>query len=221
MFAAPLWIVDNVSENRRRSLAEPFEFATLIQRMRSEVRNVCYKKDRGVHEAKGSWRPIIWFDVEDETFDHFFNSPYGYRGQFLIDAAAGHEANNQVLAALATALVQGAALDLSLAEQVKRSLVSPLAKVWIKEDQDIPRTPELIIQVLVPEWVAAATAVHERLARKDPTLTTKEVDRIYGVRAPSGSILKIMGAWIGPDGSLNVVPSKLRRAEEIKAYGVS
>ena len=97
MFAAPLWIVDNVSENRRRSLAEPFEFATLIQRMRSEVRNVCYKKDRGVHEAKGSWRPIIWFDVEDETFDHFFNSPYGYRGQFLIDAAAGHEANNQVL----------------------------------------------------------------------------------------------------------------------------
>ena len=124
-------------------------------------------------------------------------------------------------AALATALGQGAALDLSLAEQIKRSLVSPLAKVWIKEDQDIPRTPELIIQVLVPEWVAAATAVHERLARKDPTLTTKEVDRIYGVRAPSGFILKIMGAWIGPDGSLNVVPSKLRRAEEIKAYGVS
>jgi len=48
-------------------------------------------------------------------------------------------------AALATALGQGAALDLSLAEQIKRSLVSPLAKVWIKEDQDIPRTPELII----------------------------------------------------------------------------
>ncbi len=221
MYAAPLWIVDNVSENRRRSLAEPFEFNTLIQRMRSEVRNVCYKKDKGSHEAKGSWRPIIWFDVEDETFDHFLNSPYGYRGQFLIDAAAGYEANNRVLAALATVLVQGAALKPSLAEDVQRLLISPLAKIWIEEDQHIPGTPELIIQVVVPEWVAAATAVHERLARKDPTLTTKEVDRIYGVRSPAGSTLKIMGAWVGPDGLLRVVPSKLRRAEEIKAYGVS
>ena len=171
MFAAPLWIVDNISENRRTSLAEPFEFTTLIQRMRSEVRNVCYKKDKGSHEAKGSWRPIIWFDVEDEMFDHFFNSPYGYRGHFLIDAAAGHEANSQVLVALATALVQEAALIPSLAEHVQRSLVSPLAKIWIEEDQHTPATPELIIQVLVPGWVAAATAVHERRARKDPTLT--------------------------------------------------
>jgi hypothetical protein len=221
MLAAPLWIVENVSEDRRKSLAEPFEFTELLQRLRSEVRNVRYKKEKGSHEAKGSWRPIIWFDVNEQTFDCFFNSPYGYRGQFLLGADAGRDANKQVLHALADTLVQGASLHPPLAEQVQLSLLSPHAKIWIDEDQHCPKNPELIIQISVPEWVAAATTVHKRLAEHDPTLTTKEVDRIYGVRAPSGFTLKVMGAWVGPDGSLSVVPSKLRRAEEIRAYGVS
>lgn len=221
MPATPLWIVDNVSEVRRQLLAEPFEFAALIQRMRSEVRHVRHKNDKGTHEAKGSWRPIIWFDVTEDTFDQFFNNPYGYRGQFLIDAAVGREANTQVILALAEVLVQKAPLKPTIAEQVRQSLVSPHAKIWIEEDQHSPKTPELIKQVRVPRWEVAAAAVHDRLARHDPTLTSKEIDRIYGVRAPSGSTLKVMGAWVASDGSLLVVPSKLRRAEEIKAYGVS
>lgn len=218
---APLGTVDNVSEDRRKSLAEPFEFVGLVQCLRSEVRNVRYKKENGSHEAKGSWRPIIWFDVNQQTFDRFFNSPCGYRGQFLLGADAGRAANNQVMHALADTLIQRASLQPSLAEQVQLSLLSPHAKIWIDEDQHCPKMPELIIQIAVAEWVAEATTVHNRLAEHDPTLTTKEIDRIYGVRAPSGSTLKVMGAWVGPDGSLSVVPSKRRRAEEIRAYGVS
>ena len=221
MLPPPLWTVDNVSEIRRQSLAEPFAFPTLIQRMQSEVRNVRHKRDKGTHEAKGLWRPIVWFEVTAETFDQFFNSPYGYRGQFLLDAGLGREANNQVLLALAELLVQQAAQNPAIAEQVRQSLVSSHAKIWIDEEQHNPKAPELLIQVRVPVWEAAASAVHERLSRHDPTLTTKEIDRIYGVRAPSGSTLKALGAWVAPDGSLLVVPSKLRRAEEIHAYGVS
>ncbi|MES4785395.1 MAG: hypothetical protein C4294_05755 [Nitrospiraceae bacterium] len=63
--------------------------------------------------------------------------------------------------------------------------------------------------------------MRHRLDAGDSSLTPKEVDRIYDVRAPLGTTLKVMGAWVDRNGELKVVASKLRRAEEIKAYGLS
>jgi hypothetical protein len=217
----PLWRPEGISPERRASLLEPFEFGTLIDDMYSELRNVRFAKDRGSHEARGSWRPVIRFDVGEQTFDRFFNSPYGYRGQFLISPTVGVEANSRVLAALAEPLVRLANLAPSLAEEASRSLLSQHAKIWIEEDQYTRSSLDLIIEILVPNWVTAAIAIRKRLDQHDSSLTNKEIDRIFGVRAPTGNTLKVMGAWIGSNGSLTVVPSKLSRAEEINRYGIS
>lgn len=161
------------------------------------------------------------FDISCQTFDVFFNSPYGYRGQYLFDPVEGTKKNCQLIAALSDKLLARTSEAAECLAQMRCSLASEHAKVWIEEEQHNPRTPELVVEIRVPEWEAAATAAHKRMRAGDSTLTAKEVDRIYGVRAPVGRTLKVMGAWIGTDGALGAVPSKLRRAEEIRAYGVS
>lgn len=85
----------------------------------------------------------------------------------------------------------------------------------------MPADPVLVVEIHVPAWESGARAVRARLDAHDSTLTPKEVERIFGVRAPSGKILKVMGAWVGPDGSFFMVPSKLHRADEITEFGVS
>ncbi len=221
MQSLPLWLVERVPPARQALLQQPITFDLLVRRMCAEVRNVRYKREPGTHEAKGSWRPVIRFDVERDSFDQFFNSPYGYRGQFLSAPQTGSTANAHALSIIAVTLVNHANLEPPLAEQAQRSLLSQHAKLWIDEGQHEPATPDLIVQVAVRTWQAAAVAARARLDAHDPTLTPKEIDRIFGVRAPEGVTLKAMGAWVGADGSLIVVPSKLTRAEDIHAYGVS
>jgi len=199
----------------------PFHFVDLVGIIKSEVRNIRFKKEPGTHEAKGSWRPIFWFDVVDSTFDRFFNSPYGYRAQYLADPQNGRDKNAILIAALVDILTASVRGDPQFVQRIRLSLGSPHAKIWIEEDQHNPRTPDLIVEIRVREWELAAKAMHERLNAGDSTITPKEVDRIFGVRAPVGRTLKVMGAWIGPEGELRVIPSKLRRAEDLQAYGMS
>lgn len=219
MSISQFWQVQGVCSKRQSALCEPFEFESLVQLLQAEACNVNYKKEKGSFEAKGCWRPVFNFEVKEQTFDWFFNSPYGYRGQFLVSASDGREANSQVISALSKTLVRLADKKLSLVdlELVEKSLLSPHAKIWIDEGCYIPSQPELLLEVLVPEWEAAATTMRKRLDQKE-TLTNKETDRIYGVRAPLGTKLEVKGAWVGP---LEVVSSKLTRAEDIKAYGIS
>jgi hypothetical protein len=219
MPAEPLWRVETQSSVREQALSEPFDLDQLVAQLMEETRNVRYKKEKGSHEAKGSWRPTFTFEVSEMAFDRFFNSPHGYRSKFLIDAAIGQAANAQVVSGLAQTLLQYSSGD--AAEIVKSSLLSSHSKIWIEEGQHSPATPELVIEIPVPTWVAAARASRERLNNGDSTITPKEVDRIYGVRAPVGTKLKVMGAWVGSDSSLSVVPSKFTRAKDIQAYGIS
>ena len=217
----PIWDFASISAERRELLVAPFDFEDLVTTIAHEARNFRFKKEKGTHEAKGSWRAIFWFDVSDATFDRFFNSPYGYRAQYVADPQNGREKNAILIEALIDLLTRSVHGDAEFLRQIRLSLASPHAKIWIEEDQHSPRMPELIIEICMPEWVAAAKSIHERLTAGDSNLTTKEVDRIFGVRAPVGTTLKVMGAWVAPNGELGLVASKLRRAEDIKAYGVS
>jgi hypothetical protein len=217
----PLWDFEGISAERREFLKAPFDFGDLVGIITSEAWNIRFKKEPGTHEAKGSWRPIFWFDIAESTFDRFFNSPHGYRAQYLADPQNGTERNAVLIAALVDLLTTSVGGEPQFLQQIRLSLSSFHAKIWIEEDQHNPKTPELIVEIRVPEWETAAKAIRERLNAGDSTLTPKEVDRIFGVRAPMGRTLKVMGAWVSPDGELGVVPSKLRRAEDIKTYGVS
>ena len=104
--------------------------------------------------------------------------------------------------------------------QIRESLRSTHAKIWIDESE-VDRRPGLDIKVGVPEWELAAKDAFARLNAGEQGIPNKVVDRIFGVRAPEGSLLKVMGAWIAPDGSVHTVPSKLRRGNDIKNFGIS
>lgn len=214
----PLWDFDGISKERREYLRTPFDLDILVKCIRSEMNNIRYMKDRGQHQAKGAWRPLFCFDVSQETFDRFYNSPFGYRGQYLLDTKQGENFNSMLVSSLIDPLMQSIIVIDPMLERIRDSLISAHAKIWIDENQHDPLTPALIIQIRVPVWEAAARVIHERLKRSDATLTPKEVDRIYGVRAPLGKTLKVMGAWIP---SLDPLPSKVRRSQDIKEYGIS
>jgi hypothetical protein len=215
----PLWDFSAISDKRRRALLTPFEFEDLIEEIRLQARDVYYRRGKGGQEAKGKWRPQFSFQVPGETFDRFFNSPYGYRGQFL--AGIGREGNRQVVSAMIDRLIPAFTGLPDLIHQVRKSLEHPEAKIWIDETHHDPQTPDLIVQIRVDDWEVAAREADERLCRGE-ILPSKMIDRIYGVRAPEGTTLKIFGAWIDDRTSeLSAVPSKLRRSEDIQRYGVS
>jgi len=219
--AKPPWDFVGISAERRKLLMVPFDFDSIVDIILGEAHNIHFMKEKGTHEAKGTWRPVFWFDVSNITFDRFFNSPYGYRAQYLADPQNGCEKNGVLIVGLIDLLTSCILKDPQLLHQIRLSLASPHAKIWIEEDQHNPTTLELIVEIRVPEWERAAKEIYQRLNANDPTLTPKEQDRILGVRAPVGTTLKVMGAWVASDGELKLAPSKLRRAEEIKAYGIS
>jgi hypothetical protein len=143
----PLWDFGDICAERRQSLMAPFDFDRIIEAIRSEARNIRYEKDKGTH--KGSWRPIFRFDVCEETFDRFFNSPYGYRGQYLADPEEGRKKDSMLVSALVDTLVHSIRGELELLNQIRLSLASAHAKIWIEEDQHNPRTPDLIVEIRV------------------------------------------------------------------------
>jgi hypothetical protein len=217
----PLWDFDGVPQQRRQMLLSPRTFDAVIERIVAEVNNVRYKAERGNQEAKGWWRPVFLFDVEGETFDYFFNSPYGYRGQYFADPVGGQQRNAMLVSALAPKLIANSEATATNADAIRRSLEAAGAKIWIEESQLNPESLELLVQVSVPSWRAAATAARAKFERLEPH-TQKELDRIYGVRAPVGKTLKVMGAWVERDGAIRgIVPSKERRGEDIQAFGIS
>lgn len=215
------WSVVDVDADRQRDLTVNFDFDVLADSVAAEADAIAFRKQRGTHEAKGSWRPTFVLEVSRQLFDRFFNNPCGYRGHYLASPELGTSANLRLLKTITPRLLAAVPESTSDQQAIRDSLASPAAKVWMDEDQHNPRTPELLVQVLVPTWVAAAEAVHKRLRAGDPTLTPKEVDRIFGVRAPSATRLRVFGAWVGSKGVEPVVPSKQRRAQEIHAFGVS
>lgn len=215
------WSFDGLSSSRIANLLNPVEFSDLAVRLGSEARRVSFKKTRGTHEAKGCWRPEFTLEVSSDAFDLFFNSSYGYRGRFLNSVAEGHAANALALSALSNGFLQGLNEPSSTLDRIATSLASDLAKIWIDEHAHSPSDPVLLVEIRVPPWEAAARAVRARLDAHDPTLSPKEIDRIFGVRAPSGSVLKVMGAWVCPDGSSFLVSSKQGRGEDIRDFGVS
>jgi hypothetical protein len=216
-----MWSFDGLSPIRTTSLLKSFEFSELAARLGSEARCLSFKRSRGTHEAKGCWRPEFTVEVSNDAFDLFFNSPYGYRGRFLSSVAEGRAANALTLKVLSKPLLQHLNEPSSIRDLIAASLASEFAKIWIDERVHSPTDPVLVVEVRVSTWEAAARVVRARLDVHDSTVTAKEIDRVFGVRAPRGTVLKVMGAWVRPDGSLFVVPSKRRRGEDIRDFGVS
>ena len=158
--------------------------------------------------------------VGRSMFDYFFNSKFGYRGQYYISPNRGDEANAQFLGVIVDLLVESTGETAEQNRLIRQSVFSSHAKIWINEDEHDPQQPNLIVELTVPEWKAAAKAVRRNLDAAKP-VTDKEVDRIFGVQAPEGTRIEVKGAWLDRENREHRTANKIDRAQDIHDFGGS
>jgi hypothetical protein len=150
---------------------------------------------------KGCHRASFKIVVSEETYDAFFNSPAGYRGQYALRESAGVAANRNLLNALMPKLLSAAGEDHS-EELILLSLNGEQAKVWIVESdvEDQLGNPTTSIEYSTWEF--------------------NEHDS-QGLRAPIGTRLEVKGAWVNPNGEIVENPNKRGRSTNIYRFGDS
>lgn len=195
---------------RRTRLESVVSFESVVDRIVAEAKNIrvnlCQGKDPGLTEAR---RPIFSFEVSQDTFDAFFNSPVGYRAQYLSDPEAGQAANGHFVERLAgqlAAVASSADADPELLQsEVELSLLAASAKVWVHEDY-FP-FQSLTADLAVSSWLTQAKAGIKKAE--------------WGLCAPRCSMLQIKGAFIDHWGNEIVPKNKIGRRFEIQKYGFS
>jgi hypothetical protein len=93
------WKFVPLCDSARRQRIEAFDtFDKVLQAVCAEIQIVaawiCEGTDLG---PKNCWRPVVQLDVGRKTFDAFFNSPGGYRAQYLLSPEIGQAANGRLL----------------------------------------------------------------------------------------------------------------------------
>jgi hypothetical protein len=146
--------------------------------------------------------------VTAEAFDAFFNSPGGYRAQYLIDPDNGQAGNNRLLRLLepklTNAVVQECGESRLTRELLKKTFLANSAKIWPNEDELNPT--EATIDLAVERWQQGCDWVMPKDA---------------GLWAPEGSSLNVFGAFIDPYGNEIVSRKKILRRFDIHECGFS
>lgn len=217
---APLWnLTALVPIERRMRLLELRAFKDVIYEIvaTSDVLNYeaePFKDSR----LKGCTRASFLLSVANHVYDGFFNSPIGYRAQYCLGRDKGDLANRQVIDALKPKLLAfaesapTAALGL---KQIRASLDSPDAKIWIDENEPIsPPSNDFQIEIDYGPWV-------ERAKRADAFQEDEFIGAIRGVLAPFGTRLEVKGGWLDDRGLERNDPGKSQRSEEIAVNGFS
>jgi hypothetical protein len=211
----------------RRERLEAFEsFESLVQRVRAELSITDFRVCRGKRGiVKDCLRPEFSLLVCDDTADAFFNSPIGYRAQFLHDPEIGQSCNAQLLNSLLNRLL---AAPSSLpapkhempTERLHASLSAFSAKVWICES-GFSFDHNLVEALRVEPWLSSARAAAAAFQQQTTPSPPQQEKAIGGVRAPVNSTLEVKGAFLAGDDSERVPVDKIHRAHEIHAFGWS
>jgi hypothetical protein len=155
---------------------------------------------------KGCKRASFVLKVPPRIYDAFFNSPEGYRAQYVYSVERGLAANRSLLALLESRLLAHEQVKQAVAagevgtEHVERSLRAADAKLWIVEDEATSRHVSAPgNEILCPVWAMARSG--------------------KGLRAPQGALLDIKGGWLDPAGHEQRDDWKADRSEEIHKTG--
>lgn len=182
---------------RLEYFSKEIAFDEIIQRICDELKVVNYDVDPSYSdELLGCKRPVFKISVSKKTFDIFFNSPCGYRGQYFLNPDMGLKKNNQLIHSISVSLIDYAtnihpAIDMTHAE-IYSSLHLGSAKIWIDEDYCDFGT-NLMEEIINPIWSKHAERAHQ-LIKDNPDIYEKRA--IWGLRAPIGTIIDIKGGWI-------------------------
>lgn len=200
----PIWqFCTSVDSIRARTLLSYPNFDTVASLLLdAAIEDFCWEPFSG-QALRNCHRASFLLRVPEVVYDAFFNSPVGYRGQFVASEATGEAANRDLIAqfeARLLAYAEGRALVSQ--EFVCKSLRAAQAKVWIFE----------------PE-------VEAQLGANTPAISyipwEQASESGVGLLAPVGTQLEIKGGWLTPDGLECLNPSKAGRSEDIRRTGFS
>lgn len=200
---------DRIDPGRLDRFLRPCTFDEVLRRVVSEFSAPSYKGDRGKREAKGYWRAVFSFSVTTATYDAFFNGPAGYRAQFCEHSCNGSVKNRECIDALTPLLLDFVRLAAPKdpVEKITVSLRCKTAKIWIDEQardctlnhQTI--TVDDLVVLNVPRWVQAAREAEQAMQSTRPK--AKQC-AMYGVQAPEGTRLKVLGGFINESTTANL-----------------
>lgn len=207
---------------------QQLSFAEIVHRIVAEMVNISFHPATGSKEAKGKVRAEFFFNVREETLDLFFNSSCGIRAQYYLDPQKGAEGNRLAIEGVEDKLFAGGThlqQQLMTLEQIKKSLKYGSAKIWICEDTSTldqkGRDQEQIVALEVPRWLECMQQVLASWDANQSPCPSNKSRALLGVQAPTGTRMKVLGAWIDGNNQEFVVPSKVGRSLEIHRYGFS
>jgi hypothetical protein len=165
---------------------------------------ICKAKELGI-ECR---RPQVTLNVGNEAFDVFFNSPGGYRAQYLESPEQGQAANGRLLGALeprlTAAVLEKCGEDRLPQHWIRASFLANSAKIWPDEEQlDFPQATK---DLNIPQWRKVSDTVTPAHA---------------GLWAPEGTRLVVFGAFIDNNGNEIVSRKKIFRRFDIHECGFS
>ena len=151
----------------------------------------------------GCSRASFLLRVSLTTYDAFFNSPAGYRGQYALSVSEGEAANRRLLTGLEPRLLSFVTSRNELfPSSVSASLRAAEAKVWIYEPEVESQLGEEHPAILYTPWAdSSETGV--------------------GLLAPMGTSLEVKGGWLDRQGQERRNPVKANRSNEIHELGYS
>lgn len=198
-------------DNARRARLEEFDsFEKVLRRLFLKIEIVAAHLREGEELGPPDcWRPEAVLVVDGEAFDAFFNSPGGYRAQYLSNPDHGQAANGRLLRELeprvTNEVLKHCGEKQLTREKVRNALLANSAKIW--PDEDALDFTEATIDLAVDRWKQSCDWIN--------------APKHAGLWAPEGTRLKVFGAFIDPWGNEVVSCKKIRRRFDVHECGFS
>lgn len=124
-----------ISKERADALLARRPFTEVVECISKEMEILC-RHYQVCDEHTDFSRVVYCIRVCPDTFDQFYNSPYGYRGTYFRDPYDGLKANANLIQRLSPQLLAKSVRGASQAKEhfISESLTSPSAKVWLAEN---------------------------------------------------------------------------------------
>lgn len=222
----------SISPERITYLSRSVGFDKVI----ADIRREMVITDYHVEESecfKNCIRHDFILSITPKTFDIFFNSEYGYRGQYFLGMNQGKKANRELICSLKDDLIKYAKksqcnINISTNQSVENSLSMGSAKIWIHQassnlnEKQYKSITDLDICNQV--WHKFALKVEDD-NKKHKSCRHKNYSRrlkaVLGLRAPIGVKLEIKGVFLDVEGNEVIGKGKFSRAKQMRYYGFS
>ena len=213
----------NFDAQRRVALERVANFAAVIEIILAEATVANFQVCRGkVGLLKQCYRPQFELTLSPEAADLFFNSPAGYRAQYLADPDGGQKENARLIAALASRLISHAETHPAKLHMpvyaIRLALSACSAKVWLPE-ASFAFNHEIIEEITVPLWRRNALAALDAFANKKRPDPEQQEKAIWGLRASRAKSIEVKGAFLGAENEEIVPSDKISRRLDIHLFG--